>query len=174
MGELLPRRGAKGQDERLRERVGVFRCGGEAYYGNAGWWLRHYSFPVDPVAEFGSACLALPDNVHLRWEGEETARHGGGGRRDWPASGFDVNYASNTNAGTATVTVTQAQGAVAYANASMDAAAKKLKVDAKTGKVTVKKGTKVGKYTIKIKVTTAGNVNCKSGSKTVSCKVEVK
>ena len=91
-----------------------------------------------------------------------------------PASGFDVNYASNTNAGTATVTVTQAQGAVAYANASMDAAAKKLKVDAKTGKVTVKKGTKAGKYTIKIKVTAAGNVNCKSGSKNVACKVEVK
>lgn len=54
-----------------------------------------------------------------------------------------------------------------YAKASGPAA---LYVDKTTGKVTVKKGT----YTIKIKVTAAGNANYNKLAKTVTCKLTVK
>ena len=67
--------------------------------------------------------------------------------------------------------VTKAQGKLSYAKAS---GAKCLSVNKKTGKVTVKKGTKKGIYKIKIKVTAAGTKNYKKGSKTVTCKVTVK
>lgn len=59
------------------------------------------------------------------------------------------------------------QGKVTYAKASSPAA---LYVDKTTGKVTVKKGT----YTIKIKVTAAGNANYNKLAKTVTCKLTVK
>jgi hypothetical protein len=63
------------------------------------------------------------------------------------------------------------QGKVTYAKASGPAA---LYVDKTTGKVTVKKGTKKGTYTIKIKVTAAGNANYNKLAKTVTCKLTVK
>ncbi len=47
-------------------------------------------------------------------------------------------------------------------------------VDNATGKVTIKKGTPKGTYTLKIKVTAAGGPNYKSGSKTATCKITVK
>lgn len=72
------------------------------------------------------------------------------------------------------VTVSKAKGKVTYANASTNATAKKFKVNAKTGKVTVPKGTKKGTYKVKIKVKAAGNTSYLSGSKTVTYKVRVK
>ncbi len=47
-------------------------------------------------------------------------------------------------------------------------------VNKTTGNVTIKKGTPKGTYTVKIKVTAAGNYRWKSCSKTVVCKVTVK
>ena len=64
------------------------------------------------------------------------------------------------------------QGKVTYAKASGSSAA--LTINKTTGKVTVRKGTKKGTYTIKVKVTAAGNANYKAGSKTLTCKVVVK
>ena len=66
------------------------------------------------------------------------------------------------------------QGKVTYANASTNKVAKKFKVNAKTGKVTVPKGTKKGTYAVKITVKAAGNATYISGTKTVSFKVVVK
>jgi len=66
---------------------------------------------------------------------------------------------------------TKAAGTVSYKKAS---GAKCLTVGKKTGKVTVRKGTKKGTYTIKIKVTAKGNSSYKSASKTVKTKIVVK
>ncbi|MCR5544393.1 MAG: Ig-like domain-containing protein [Eubacterium sp.] len=51
---------------------------------------------------------------------------------------------------------------------------KKITVNAKTGKITIKKGLKKGVYTVKIKVTAAGNDKYNSISKTISVKIKVK
>ena len=67
--------------------------------------------------------------------------------------------------------VTKAQGAVTYKKASGSA---KLTVNSKTGKITVKKGTKKGTYTAKIMATAKGNTNYKSGYATVKVTVKVK
>ncbi|MBR3158788.1 MAG: BspA family leucine-rich repeat surface protein [Atopobiaceae bacterium] len=67
----------------------------------------------------------------------------------------------------------KAQGKVTYARVAKGSA-KCLTIDKKTGKVTVKKGTKAGTYKIKVKVQAAGSKNYKAGSKTVICKVVVK
>ena len=72
------------------------------------------------------------------------------------------------------VAVSKAKGAVTYANASTNAKAKKFRVNAKTGKVTIPKGTKKGKYQIKVKVKAAGNGTYMSGIKTVTFAILVK
>ena len=74
----------------------------------------------------------------------------------------------------ANVTVSKAQGALTYANASTNATAKKFAVNAKSGKVTVPKGTKKGTYQVKVTVTAKGNAAYISGAKTVTYKVQVK
>ncbi len=51
---------------------------------------------------------------------------------------------------------------------------KKITVNKKTGKITIKKGLKKKTYTIKIKVTAAGNDTYLKGSKTVTVKIIVK
>ncbi len=51
---------------------------------------------------------------------------------------------------------------------------KKLTVNKKTGKITIKKGIKKGTYTLKIKVATGATANYKAGSKTVKVKIKVK
>ncbi len=71
------------------------------------------------------------------------------------------------------VTVSKAKGAVTYANVSKNATAKKFKVNAKTGKLTVPKGTKKGKYQVKVKVTAKGDATYLSGSKVVTFTVQV-
>ena len=69
--------------------------------------------------------------------------------------------------------VTGAVGTKTYAKVESGSSSR-LTVNKDTGKVTVKKGTKKGTYTIKIKLTATGGTNYKSGSKTVTCKVTVK
>lgn len=69
------------------------------------------------------------------------------------------------------VAVAKQQGKLSYAKAS--GSSSRLSIHATTGKVTIKKGTKKGTYTIKVKVKAAGNANYKAGSKTVTCKVVV-
>lgn len=64
------------------------------------------------------------------------------------------------------------QGSLTYAKASGN---KKISIDKKTGKVTIKKGLKKGSYKVKIKVKAAGNNNYKpSPMKTVTVKIIVK
>jgi hypothetical protein len=74
------------------------------------------------------------------------------------------------------VTVSKAQGARTYRVAKWTTAKAKsyLRVDAKTGKVIVSKGTPKGTYTFNLQVRAAGNANYKAGTKTVVVKVVVK
>ena len=74
------------------------------------------------------------------------------------------------------VTVSKARGTVKYTLSSVSKAKfkKYFKVNAKTGKITVKKGLKKGTYTVKIKVSAAGNGNYLPGAKTVKVIVKVK
>ena len=81
-----------------------------------------------------------------------------------------VKAANQTLAVTKVLTVAKAQGKVTYKKVSGNA---KVTINAKTGKVTIKKGLAKKTYSIKVKVTAAGNANWKSGSKTVTFKVKV-
>ena len=69
------------------------------------------------------------------------------------------------------VTVSKAQGTVTYKKTSGNS---NITIDSKTGKLTVKKGTKKGTYTIKVQVKAAGNTNYNSKTTTISFKVVVK
>lgn len=82
-------------------------------------------------------------------------------------AGAAVTVASN-------IKVSKAKGAVRYANASSNATAKKFTVNAKSGKVTIPKGTAKGKYAMKVKVTAKGNGTYISGVKTISYTIQVK
>ena len=76
------------------------------------------------------------------------------------------------------MTVSKAQGTVTYTLSTAKKGKKNFKskfaVNKKNGKLTVKKGTKKGTYTLKIKVKAAGNKNYKAATKTVTVKVKVK
>lgn len=74
------------------------------------------------------------------------------------------------------VTVSKPCGKVKYALASVSKAKYKkyFKVNAKNGKITVKKGLKKGTYTVKIKVSAAGNGNYLPAAKTAKVIVKVK
>ena len=73
------------------------------------------------------------------------------------------------------ITVKNAKGKVTYKVVSGNKKSKKaLKLNKKTGKITVTKKTKKGTYSIKVKVTAAGNSTYKAASKTVTVKVKVK
>lgn len=63
------------------------------------------------------------------------------------------------------------QGTLTYSKVSGN---KKIKINAKTGKVTIKKGLKKGTYKVKVKVKAAGNGNYKAATKTVTFKIKVK
>ncbi|WP_026491692.1 endo-1,4-beta-xylanase [Butyrivibrio sp. XPD2002] len=69
------------------------------------------------------------------------------------------------------VKVEQAEGDVTYEKVSGN---KKIKINNKTGKVTVKKGIKKGTYKVKVKVTVAGNDNFEATEETVTFKVKIK
>ena len=68
------------------------------------------------------------------------------------------------------------QGTLSYRLVSVKKAKfkKYFKIDAKTGKVTVKKKLKKGTYTLTVNVTASGDTNHNAGSKTVTVKVKVK
>jgi len=64
------------------------------------------------------------------------------------------------------------QGTMTYTKASGN---KKITINKRTGKVTVKKGLKKGTYKVKVKVKAAGNANYKASAwKTVTFKIKVK
>ena len=69
------------------------------------------------------------------------------------------------------ITVTNAKGKVTYAKIS---GSKKLNVNKKNGKLTIKKKTKKGLYKIKVRVNAAGDSQYKAGAKNVTVKVKVK
>ncbi len=74
------------------------------------------------------------------------------------------------------VTVSKPRGTVKYTLSSVSKAKfkKYFKVNAKTGKITVKKGLKKGTYTVKLKVSAAGNGNYLPAAKTAKVIVKVK
>ncbi len=68
--------------------------------------------------------------------------------------------------------VTKAKGKLIFKKTTGN---KKITVNKKTGKITVKKGLKKGKtYTIRIKVTAKGNNAYKAKSRLVKIKIKVK
>jgi uncharacterized protein YhdP len=69
------------------------------------------------------------------------------------------------------LTISRAQGKLTFAKVS---GSKKLSINKSTGKVTVKKKTKKGTQSMKVRVTAAGNGNYKAVSKIVTVKVKVK
>lgn len=72
------------------------------------------------------------------------------------------------------VKISGAVGKKTYAKVGK-AGGKKIKVNSKTGKITVKKGLKKGKtYKLKVKVTAAGNGDVKAASRTVTVKIKIK
>ena len=71
------------------------------------------------------------------------------------------------------LTVKKAQGTVTFVKVKKGSSAK-LSINKKTGKITIKKGTKKGTYKIKVKITAKGNANYLSGSKTITVEVKVK
>ena len=77
------------------------------------------------------------------------------------------------------ITVNKAKGKRTYklvtAKKGKKSFKKYFRINAKNGNVTVKKGLKKGRYTVKARVKAAGNTNYKSsGWKTVTFKVQVK
>ena len=68
-------------------------------------------------------------------------------------------------------TISKAQGTVRFTKTSGNS---KITVNQTTGNITVKKGLAKGKYTIKVKVSAAGNNNYKNGYKTVTLTITVK
>ena len=74
---------------------------------------------------------------------------------------------------TSKVKVTGAKTAVTYAKVKKGSD-KRLTINKKTGKITVKKGTKKGTYKIKIKVTAKATATYKAASATATIKVKVK
>ena len=69
------------------------------------------------------------------------------------------------------IVVTKPKGTVSYAKSSGN---KKIVVDKKTGKLTVKKGIKKGTYKVKIKVKSDGTNTVKAKTKTVTVTIKVK
>ena len=69
------------------------------------------------------------------------------------------------------ITVSNAKGTVNYTKSSGN---KKITVDKKTGKITVKKGLKKGTYKVKVKVKAAGTSAYKSKTVTVTVTIKVK
>ena len=72
------------------------------------------------------------------------------------------------------ITISNAEGKVTYKLLSVNKKKKSFKVNAANGVITVKKKLKKGKYTLKVKVTAAGNENFNAASKTVTFKIKVK
>ena len=71
------------------------------------------------------------------------------------------------------VKITKAKGTISFKGAAADKKSKKV-LKFKKGKVIIKKGTKKGKYTLKLAVTAKGNGQYKKAKKTVKVKIVVK
>ena len=69
------------------------------------------------------------------------------------------------------IKIAGAQGTVTYKKKSGN---KKITISKKTGKITVKKGLKKGKYKIKVVVSAAGNANYQAAKKTIKLTINVK
>lgn len=82
-----------------------------------------------------------------------------------------LNKKNQTLAVSKVLTVKKAQGTKTYVKVSGN---KKITINKKTGKVTVKKGLKKASYKVKVKVKAAGNKNYKALTKTVTFTVKVK
>ncbi len=89
------------------------------------------------------------------------------------AKTVDVSYADLTGASQTVTAITGSNrtGTASYQKTSGSA---NVTVNAKTGKVTVKKGTAKGTYTIKVKVSVAATANYKALTKELTFKVVVK
>ena len=89
------------------------------------------------------------------------------------AAAKTVKYSKLKNAKqtVSAITVKKAIGKVNYKKTSGKSF---FTVNSKTGKITIKKSTAKGTYSVKVKVTAAGNFNYKSGSKTVTVKITIK
>lgn len=72
------------------------------------------------------------------------------------------------------IKVNNAKGKVTYSNVSTKKSAKKIKINSKTGKIMIPKGIKKGTYSLKIKVSAAGDASFNGGNATVSIKIKVK
>ncbi len=70
------------------------------------------------------------------------------------------------------ITVKKANGAVKFSK--LASSSKRLTVNSKTGKITVKKGTKKGTYKIKVKISAKGTKKYKAKSVTKTIKIKVK
>lgn len=70
--------------------------------------------------------------------------------------------------------VTVAEGNVSYANVSAKKVKTKIKVNAKTGKVTLAKGIRKGTYTLKVRINASGSASYEGATKTLTVKVRVK
>ncbi|MBQ9518113.1 MAG: cadherin repeat domain-containing protein [Eubacterium sp.] len=69
------------------------------------------------------------------------------------------------------ITVSKGKGTITYTKSSGN---KKIVIDKKTGKITVKKGLKKGTYKVKVKVKAAGNATYKAKTVTVTVTIKVK
>ncbi|MBQ3321396.1 MAG: hypothetical protein IJH05_00965, partial [Firmicutes bacterium] len=73
------------------------------------------------------------------------------------------------------ITATKQGGALSYSGVGTNAKSKKaLKINAKTGKITVKKKTKKGTYKMKVTVRSAASTNYNAASKVVTVTIKVK
>lgn len=72
------------------------------------------------------------------------------------------------------ITISTPEGKVTYKLLSVNKKKKYFKINTANGVVTVKKKLKKGTYTLKVRVTAAGNENYNAASKTVSFKIKVK
>ena len=82
--------------------------------------------------------------------------------------------ATKRGARLAPLRVSRARGTVSFANVSTHAYAKKIRVNAKTGKMYIPKGLKKGTYTLKVRVRAAGKGAYIRGTKTVAIRVTVR
>ena len=85
---------------------------------------------------------------------------------------FDIQVANNTEQGVAGIVVSD--NATLKIKDGSSTAGAELAIGNNATKVTLKKGLKKGRYTVKIKITAKGNKNYKAKSKTVKVKVVVK
>jgi hypothetical protein len=81
---------------------------------------------------------------------------------------------SRTLAVKKTLTIKKAKGTKKFVITKVNKRKAFFKINAKTGKITVRKGLKKGTYKVTVKVIAAGNDNYLAGSKTKTVKIKVR